>query len=80
MVLLMFRNGTIEEFPSCTDVVHNEGKVVCLDRNGIPLASFSDLELVYYTLNMDCIQTIRKMEYGLSNQESSVTQQHSPPD
>jgi hypothetical protein len=58
MLLLMFRSGTIEEIPSCSDVVHRPGSLVCLDSHGGIIASVADEGLLYYTLNPDSIQTI----------------------
>ena len=71
MVLLMFRGDRIEEIPACVDVVHKEGRVVCFDREGKPLATFPDAALLYYTLNSDCIQTIHKTKLSEPNETSA---------
>lgn len=77
MVLLMFRGDRIAELPDCTDVIHKEGAVVCLNSAGKPIARFADADLVYYTLNRECIQTIHQLNLGLN--EKAVGMQEPKP-
>ena len=64
MLLVMFRDGRIDEVASCVDVVHKEGRLVCLDGRDAVLASFLDEELLYYTQSAQCIDTIRTLKPG----------------
>ena len=78
MVLLMFRNGRIEAVPSCSDVVHKEGALVCLDARGAVIDSFGDKELLYYTLNPRSIQTIQALKEGAAS-SSRLYKKRQPP-
>ena len=80
MVLLMFRDGSFQEVPYCTDVVHKGGNLICLNSRGIPLVSVPDNRLLYYTLNDACINTIRIMNIrgpGTPDPEAQVPQAES---
>lgn len=70
----MFRGDRIEELPHCTDVVHKEGSLVCLNAKGKPVASFADADVLYYTMNTECIQTIHRLNLGLNEESDAVLQ------
>jgi hypothetical protein len=61
VVLLIFRNGSIEEVEPSADVVHRNGRIVCVDQQGAPISSFADSDVLYYSFSPACIRKIRQM-------------------
>ena len=51
MVLLLFYDGSAAEIEDCEDVIHEPGCLICVDYLGASLATFSDADILGYTLD-----------------------------
>jgi hypothetical protein len=76
VVLLIFRNGSIEEVEPSADVVHRDGRIVCVDHRGAPISSFADSDVLYYAFSPACIRTIRQMTEHWSEPTSQPRTSH----
>ena len=60
MVLLLLRDGRVQELYDCEDVVHKPGYLICLDYHGSPYATFSSGEILAYTQNPQVARAVRE--------------------
>ena len=58
MVLLLFYDGSTIEVPSCEDVAHEAGGLVCVDHVGASVATFTHEEILGYTLDPRVISKV----------------------
>ena len=61
MILLLLRDGRIQEVYDCEDVITQPGYVICLDYRGEPITTFAAEQVLAYTLNPHAAKRIREL-------------------